>query len=91
MRGLGAQEEGSSTIPRDMSRQTYTAIVEREGDGYVALCPELDVASQGGTVEEATANLREAVELFLECADPEEVARRTHDQVFITRFEADVG
>lgn len=74
-----------------MNRHTYTAIVEREGDGYVALCPELDVASQGGTVEEATANLREAVELFLECADAQEVARRTHGQVFITRFEADVG
>jgi predicted RNase H-like HicB family nuclease len=74
-----------------VNRQTYTAIVEREGDAFVALCPELDVASQGGTVEEATANLREAVELFLECADPQEVARRTHGQVFITRFEADVG
>jgi predicted RNase H-like HicB family nuclease len=74
-----------------LNRQTYTAIVEREGDGYVALCPELDVASQGGTVEEATANLREAVELFLECADAQELARRTHGQIFITRFEADVG
>jgi predicted RNase H-like HicB family nuclease len=74
-----------------VNRRTYTAIVEREGDGYVALCPELDVASQGVSVEEATANLREAVELFLECADPQEVVRRTHGQVFITRFEADVG
>ena len=74
-----------------MSRHTYTAIVEREDDGYVALCPELDVASQGANVEEATANLREAVELFLECADPQEVARRTRGEVFITRFEASVG
>ena len=74
-----------------MTSHTYTAIVEKEGDGYVALCPELDVASQGATVEEATANLREAVELFLECADPAEVARRVHTDVFVTRFEATVG
>ena len=42
-----------------------------------ALCPELDVASQGATVEEATANLKETVELILECADPEEVEQRS--------------
>ncbi len=54
----------------------YTAIVEKEASGYVALCPELDVAGQGDRVESATANLKEAVELFLECADPSEVARR---------------
>ncbi len=70
------------------STLSYTAIVEREGDGYVALCPELDVASQGSTVEEAMANLREAVELFLECADPSEIDRRTSPEVFVTRFDA---
>jgi predicted RNase H-like HicB family nuclease len=59
-----------------MPTSSYTAILEKEGDPYVALCPELDVASQGPTVEEATANLREAVELFLECADPQEIAER---------------
>jgi len=74
-----------------MTTRSYTAIVEKEGDGYVALCPELDVASQGNTVELATANLKEAVELFLECADPTEVERRLHTQVFITRFEAAQG
>lgn len=74
-----------------MTTRSYTAIVEKEGDGYVALCPELDVASQGNTVELATANLKEAVELFLECADPTEVERRLHTQVFITRFEAAHG
>jgi len=52
---------------------------------------ELDVASQGDTVESATANLKEAVELFLECADPAEVERRLHTQVFVTRFEAAHG
>ena len=71
-----------------MTTQSYTAILEREGDMYVSLCPELDVASQGTTVEEATANLKEAVELFLECADAEEIKRRLHTEVFVTRFEA---
>jgi predicted RNase H-like HicB family nuclease len=71
-----------------LQRTMYTAIVEREGIVFVALCPELDVASQGASVEAATANLKEAVELFLESADPEEVKRRLHSDVFITRFEA---
>ena len=74
-----------------MAGTSYTAIIEREGDGYVALCPELDVASQGNSVEEATANLKEAVELFLECADPSEIQRRLHTEIFITRFEAARG
>lgn len=74
-----------------MPKNTYTAILEKEGDMYVALCPELDVASQGATVEEATANLKEAVELFLECADPEEIRRRLHTEIFVTRFEAAHG
>jgi len=65
-----------------------TAVVEREDDGYFSLCPELDIASQGDTVEAATANLKEAVELFLESAPGEELERRYHPQVFITRFEA---
>lgn len=70
-----------------MAGHSYTAILEKEGDMYVSLCPELDVASQGATVEEATANLKEAVELFLECADAEEIKRRLHSEVFVTRFE----
>jgi predicted RNase H-like HicB family nuclease len=74
-----------------MATDSYTAIVEREGNLYVALCPELDVGSQGSTVEEATANLKEAVELFLECADPREIQRRLHTEVFVTRFEAAHG
>lgn len=45
--------------------QQFTAFIEREEDGYVSLCPELDIASQGDTVEEARANLIEAIELFL--------------------------
>jgi predicted RNase H-like HicB family nuclease len=74
-----------------MATSVYTGIIEREGDLYVALCPELDVASQGTTVEEATSNLREAVELFLESASPEELKRRFHGEVFVTRFEAAHG
>ena len=59
-----------------MIARTFTAILAREGKLFVALCPELDVASQGTTVEEATSNLKEAVELFLECADPAEIEPR---------------
>ena len=71
-----------------MNKKVFTAIVEKEGDMYVALCPELDVASQGKTIEEAKANLKEAVELFLECADTNEVKERLHEEVYITSFEA---
>jgi predicted RNase H-like HicB family nuclease len=59
-----------------MSRFHFTAIIEREDQGYVALCPELDIASQGETVEQARDNLTEAVELFLECADESEIQSR---------------
>jgi predicted RNase H-like HicB family nuclease len=72
-------------------RRQLTALIEREGDGYVALCPELDIASQGSTVEEAKTNLVEAIELFMESADPTEVAARIHDEVFVTRVEVAVG
>ncbi len=71
-----------------MKRLQLTALLEREGDGYVSLCPELDVASQGTTVEEALANLREAVELFLETASPSEIETRYHPEVIVSRFEA---
>jgi predicted RNase H-like HicB family nuclease len=71
-----------------MKTLNLTAVLERENDGFVSLCPELDVASQGQTVEEALANLKEAVGLFLECAPPEEVQRRYRSEVFVTRFEA---
>ncbi len=53
-----------------------TAVIEREDDGYVALCPEVDVASEGASIDEARANLREAVELFFETASESETARR---------------
>ena len=56
------------------STRQLTAIIEREGDAFVALCPELDIASQGQTVETARTNLIEALELFFESADQTEVA-----------------
>jgi predicted RNase H-like HicB family nuclease len=68
-----------------------TALIEREGDVYVALCPEFDIASQGDTVEEARANLTEALALFFEEADPSEVTRRYQPDVFITLVEVPVG
>jgi predicted RNase H-like HicB family nuclease len=68
-----------------------TAIIEREGDEYVSLCPELDIASQGPTIEKARENLREAIELFFETADPAEIAIRLHGEVFVTRLEVAVG
>ena len=61
-----------------MTRQ-LTAIIEREGDGYVSLCPELDIASQGATVDEARSNLKEALELFFEEASATEIERRLHN------------
>ena len=61
-----------------MTRQ-LTAIIEREDNGYVALCPEADVASQGATVDEARSNLKEALELFFEYASTEEIRKRLHD------------
>ena len=76
-----------------MIKQThqFTAVIEREEDGYISLCPELDIASQGDTVEEARTNLIEAIELFFEVADPSEIANRLKSEVFITRLEVSIG
>ncbi len=68
-----------------------TAIIEREDDGFVALCPELDIASQGSSIEEARANLVEALTLFFETASPSELTRRFQGEVFITQVEVPVG
>ena len=74
-----------------MNTQKFTAVIERENDGYVSLCPELDIASQGSTVEEAKANLTEAIELFLEAADETEIKSRLRTEIFITQLEVAVG
>ena len=68
-----------------------TVIIEREDDGFVALSPELDIASQGQSVEEARANLIEALTLFFETASASGVSRRSHNEVFATQVEVPVG
>lgn len=74
-----------------MERQRLTAIIERDNDGFVALCPELDVASQGSSIEEARTNLVEALSLFFESASPSEITRRFHSEVFVTQVEIPVA
>jgi len=69
----------------------FTAIIGKEGGAYVALCPELDIASQGGSIEDALSNLREAVDLFFQAADPGEVRERERGQVFVTQFQVGRG
>jgi len=71
--------------------RTLTATIWRENDGFVALCPEFDIASQGNSIEEARANLKEAVELFLECAHPTEVNERLHTEIYVTTLEVSFG
>ena len=68
-----------------------TVIIERENDGYVSVCPELDIASRGNSIAEARDNIREALELFFECASPEEKKRRLHTDLFITQVEVSGG
>jgi predicted RNase H-like HicB family nuclease len=72
-------------------KKHLTAIVSAEGDGYVALCPELDIASQGATIPEARAALLEAVELFYECASPQEVDHRLQGEIYVSPMEVTVG
>jgi len=71
--------------------QNFTAIIEKEDDSYVALCPQLDIASQGETIEEARKNLIEAIELFFEHASNSEIRDRLHTEIFITPLEVAVG
>jgi predicted RNase H-like HicB family nuclease len=68
-----------------------TAIIEREGAAFVSLCPELDIASQGDTVEKARDNLQEALELFFETASAQEIEHRLRSEVFVTQVEVAVG
>jgi predicted RNase H-like HicB family nuclease len=78
-------------IRGDIMKKQLTAIIAREGGGYVSLCPELDIASQGATIEEARDNLQEALELFFETASPAELQARLHEEVYVTRVEIAVG
>jgi predicted RNase H-like HicB family nuclease len=75
-----------------MTRQVQlTAVIEREGETYVSLCPELDIASQGESIEGARSNLIEALELFFEAADQSEIDARLTGEVYVTRIEVAVG
>jgi predicted RNase H-like HicB family nuclease len=73
------------------SVHNFTAIIEKEAGGFVALCPELDIASQGDTVEEAKVNLQEAIELFFEHASKDEISSRLKTDVFITNVQIAVA
>jgi predicted RNase H-like HicB family nuclease len=66
--------------------ERVTAAIEREGDGYVALCPEFDIGSQGDSIQEARLNLQEALALFFEAASPGEIAERFHREVYVTQL-----
>jgi len=61
----------------------FTAVIEREDDWFVATCPEVDVVSQGKTIEDARSNLLEAVELFFEAASPSEIKRRLKKETYV--------
>jgi predicted RNase H-like HicB family nuclease len=67
-----------------MSTRTFTAVLHREEDMYVANCPEVGTVSQGHTVEEAIANLKEATELYLE-----EMPSPDFGKPLLTTFEAE--
>jgi len=58
---------------------------------FVALCPKLDIASQGASIEEARTNLIEALTLFFETASSSEVTRRFHHEVFVVLFATSHG
>ena len=74
-----------------MPSKTLTAIIEREGKWYVALCPETDIASQGISEEEALNNLREALELFFETASDAEIESRLNGSRRVTQVEIAIG
>lgn len=69
----------------------FTAIIEQDEDWFVALCPELDIASQGRSVEDARNNLAEAIELFFEVADAAEIEQRLHSDIYVTQVGVPVG
>jgi predicted RNase H-like HicB family nuclease len=72
-------------------KRRLTAIIERDDGGYVALCPELDIAGQGSTIEQASDNLREALRLFFESTLPEEIEERLRGEIFVTQLEMVIG
>ena len=87
---VGPEPRGWLNRRRLLNRQ-LTAIIEKEGNGYVALCPELDIASQGDTIEEARNNLQEALELFFETASAQEISTRLRSEIYVTQIEVAGG
>jgi predicted RNase H-like HicB family nuclease len=69
-----------------MREKTFSAIIHKEEDLYVAECPEIGTVSQGYTIEEALANLKEATELYLE-----EFPLPDTSKTLMTTFEATVN
>ena len=65
-----------------MHKRTFTAVLHKEGNLYVAQCPEVGTASQGQTLEEALTNLKEATKLYLE-----EFPLPKTDRPLVTTFE----
>jgi len=74
-----------------MKKQNVTVLIQKEEDMFVALCIDFDIASQGTTINEARDNLREALELFLETASPEEIAGRIHSEMYVSSLEVAVA
>ena len=74
-----------------MHYKQLTAIIHKEDDIYVSLWPELDIASQGSNYEDAKGNLKEAVELFFECASVEEIKQRYYSETYISSMEIAFG
>ena len=68
-----------------------TCIIEKEGDSYISLCPQIDIASQGNSIEEARKNLVEAIELFLEMASPNEILARVYSEIYVTQIGVAIG
>lgn len=68
-----------------------TALIERVGDGFVALCPEVDVASQGATIAEAYAGLKEALTRYYESGERVEFTPRLRGDFWVTSVEVAVG
>jgi predicted RNase H-like HicB family nuclease len=66
-------------------------IIEREGDSYVSLCPQIDIASQGNSVEEARKNLVEAIELFFEMVSPNEILAKAYSEIYVTQIKVAIG
>ena len=72
-------------------QKSLTAVIRKEQGGFSSLCPEIDIASQGDTIEDAKINLKEAVELFFECASKEEIDDRLGQDSYVSALEVEVA